>query len=360
MRAFITAMSFVLTLAMSTALAQSPTEVPSDKPERDPNNDRPRVQIEKMDIYVCPRHPEAKATWPARCPMCHARMQRRAPAPGPRRMDMERGAGPATRAASPQMRMRHRMIQMMMNTPIRVYDPETLLGSRRMLALSGQQVQELRQIAMKARRGAMSVLTDAQRRRLMPLERMTGAPLTMAQARRDMMQRTSSGRRIMAGAPMRGMERSNDPPAYEQGQDEYANDYSGSARDRLMDEDDEFDEDGGFGGDEGFDYDQGYDDEGGFGYDEGFDGEGGLGDDEGFGDEGFGFDQGFGNNEGFDNNERFRGDEGFRGNEGRRGDEGLRGDEALPGDEGLRGDEGFRGGEGFGGDEQAEPPSRER
>jgi len=343
MRIAITAMSLVLAGVLCTASAQSQTEVRPGKPKASTGAVRPRVEIEKMDIYVCPRHPEAKATWPARCPMCEARMRRWQSGGGPGPISTKGMMKSPTAGMSPQMRMRH---QMMMNTPIHVYDPETLLGSRKTLGLSQEQVQELRTIAMKARRGAMAVLTDAQRRRLMPLERMTGFPLTMTQMRQKMMQQMSSGRAMTGSSGMSGMGQRKDPPALEQqGRVEYQDYYPGSAQERLIDEDE------GFGDEEGL----GAEGEG-FGDDEGFGDEEGLGND----DEGFGFGDGLGNDEEFGNNDESGGEEGFGNNEGFGDNEGFDNEERFGGNGGFRGNEGFRGGERFGNEERIGPRSRGR
>ena len=161
MKTSITGIGLVLATAMCLASAQGQTEVRPDGAGSRPDGFGPRVEIEHMNVFVCPRHPEAKATWPARCPMCQAQMRKQPAVRKPRPMSMEGMMESAMAGMSPQMKTRH---QMMMNTPIHVYDPEALLGSGKMLNLTEQQTQELRMIAMKARRGAISVLTEAQRR----------------------------------------------------------------------------------------------------------------------------------------------------------------------------------------------------
>ncbi|MCL5278745.1 MAG: hypothetical protein M1376_02415 [Planctomycetes bacterium] len=327
-----------------------------------------------------------------------------------------------------------------MNTPIHLYDPEAILGSRKILDLSEQQVQELRKTARKARQESMSVLTEAQRRRLQPLERKAGGPSTRAWPRREMTEpgwygrermddwrrgeRPSWGgagtsmsrstwaarnrrmipfhgnwldpdlvlmlknrldlsdaqvsklktvvrvfgwhtrmiltdrqlarlrtfargwwaRSDMAGRPWEptGVQTGprRDPPASTQDSRDAYLYYPGSARARLMDEDEGFGDEG-FGDDEGFDGDEGFGDEGfGFGLGEGFGDDEGFDEDEGFGDEGFGFGGPFGY-------EGFGGEEGFP-------EEGFGEEEGFGRPEGFGGEEGFRDGERFGGGERFE------
>jgi hypothetical protein len=361
MRTFITTMSLVLTLTMCTTAAQGQTKLQPGGAGFRSDGAGPRVEIEKMNVFVCPRHPEAKATWPARCPMCQAQMRKQPAAGKPRPMSMEGMMESAMAGMSPQMKTRH---QMMMNTPIHVYDPQTLLGAAKMLNLTEQQVRELRLIAMKARRATLSVLTEAQRRRLIPLERLTGFPSSMAQLHQKMMQQMSSSQGMtgrpggsgtgpMGGMSMRSEQRNTrtqprrDPPSISR--NEYRYDYyPGSARERLVEEDEGLGDEEGFGGDEGFDEDEGFGDERmGFGDDEGFGEDEGLGDegDEfggGLGDEGFGAENGLGFGEGF-------------GREGRSGNE-----EGFGGDEGFRGNERFGGGERLGEGERLGPRLRGR
>ncbi len=101
----------------------------------------------------------------------------------------------------PAMKKRH---ELMMNTPIRVYDPEVLLGSARALNLSERQVQALRVIAMTARRGSAAVLNEEQRRKIGPLMARKGVPLTMADVRQSMMRKMSSGKGMMGNSQGNG------------------------------------------------------------------------------------------------------------------------------------------------------------
>jgi hypothetical protein len=322
MRPFIAAMSVVPILTMCAYSARSQTQVPSGGPAPRAEAGRPRVEIDRMSVYVCPRHPEARATWPAQCPMCHARMERQSSLQARRRMGRANTTESAGPAISPQIRMQYRM---MMNAAVHPYDPDVLLGSSRMLGLSSQQVRDLRAIAMRARRAAMGVLTDAQRRQLMPLDHMMDAPPSMARMHQRMM-----GER-------------RDPPAY--GYD------PGSARTRLMDEDQEFGEGGFDEGEQGFGSDEGFGNDEGFGFGDEFGDEGFGG--EGFGDEGFG-NEGFGRDEGFGNNDEFRGEQGFGfgDNGGLREERGLRPGEGFGNsNDGLRGERGFGDAQRFGGNE---------
>jgi hypothetical protein len=306
------------------------------------SQERPGSSAERagLHVFACPRHPLLEATWPALCPICGSRLQKKGqpPSAGRKSVSMEDRMKAGLARMSPAMRMRH---EMMMNAAIHVYDPEALLGARAMLGLTDQQVRSLRVIAMTARRGAEALLTSAQRRKLAPLATMKGFPSSMAEMRRKMM-------RDMSDPPEAGTTHPYADPIGRENAD--------------FDEDEGFGEGAGlggdFGGDEGFGNDEGF----GYGFgDEGFGGEEGFG--RGFGeDEGLEGEEGFGGEEGL--GQRFGRDEGFgRGfgeDEGRRGDEGLgrefgenegfgpgdRATEGFRGDTGFRGDEAFRDGEG--------------
>jgi hypothetical protein len=90
--------------------------------------------------------------------------------------------------------------RIMMNTPIDVFDPTAILGARRPLNLSRQQIEQLKIIAMTARQCSREVLTNKQRSELSSLRRLRNFPSTMMQMHRWMMQRMpSSGNMMMGG-----------------------------------------------------------------------------------------------------------------------------------------------------------------
>ena len=313
--------------------------------------------------YQCPNHPEITASWPAKCPKCGANLVRR------------KTSSQMMSGGSNAENMRRKI---MMNTRINVFDPEAILGARKPLKLTNEQVNQLKTISMAARQGAMRVLNAKQRRQLNTLKKLPNYPSTMAQMHRQMMQKLSSSANMMMGKMTQQMKnqdpksttdpisKTSDPPPggrinsgtlefgdgmsqsllrdnlrdrlRDKYRDEYRDRYRDQYRDRVRDNlrnnfggMERYGDDEGFGNNEGFDNNEGFGDEG-FGNNEGFD------NDERFGGEGFG------NNEGFDNGEGF-GDEGFGNNEGFDNDEGF-------GDEGFGDNEGFDNSEGFGGEER--------
>ncbi len=325
MKAVIAGMSLVLMTAMSGPAAQSQSDPRPGRAATGANRANPRIEIGRVDIFVCPRHPEAKATWSARCPMCQMQMRRQSSPGKPDAMGMDDMMESMMQSMPAEMRLRH---QMMMNTPIRVYDPETLLGSAGMLGLTPQQVQELRTIAMRARRAAMAVLTEVQRQKLMPLERLTNFPLSMAQSRQRMMERMSSDRGMRGDPATGGRPQKKDPPAADpEGRNGFSNRDGQAGEGDGIEGQRGFNEGRGFGG--RFNNNEGFGDNQRFGSGSEFEFGPGFGGNEGFGygnefGTGPGFGDGeFGNNGGLGGNEGFRGNQDFRGSEGSRGNEGL-------------------------------------
>ncbi len=64
MRAIISIIVFVIAGITDATWAQDP-------PQR-----KPAVEVQKMDVYACPRHRRIQATWPGQCPMCRRRSRR--------------------------------------------------------------------------------------------------------------------------------------------------------------------------------------------------------------------------------------------------------------------------------------------
>ncbi len=192
MRVFTTMIAFALASVTTTSWSQEP-------PRPHPGGS---VDIQEMNVYVCPEHPHVQATWAGRCPMCGAPLQKRPrPFSKPSQpMSMDKMMKQSMADMPKAMKKRHGL---MMNTPIRIYDPEVLLGSARALNLTERQIHDLRIIAMTARRGAAAALNAKQRQMLRPLAVGKGVPLTMADMRRTMMQKTSSHNDMM-GAPKAG------------------------------------------------------------------------------------------------------------------------------------------------------------
>jgi hypothetical protein len=336
-------------LILATVLAAIPLWTMESVYGQDPG--QPAKTAAGWNQYQCPKHPEIKASWPARCPKCGA--------------NLVRGGQPGRMMSYRPKAMEVRR-RIMMNTSIDVFDPEAVLCAKRPLGLTRKQVERLRTISMTARQCAKEVLNDRQRRELNSLERLHNYPRTMAQMHRRMMQRTSSPEAMMSRMMPQQMmnpgtgskadppsDPKADPPSDPEAdnlrggfgredqthqnqfgdsmrdrlrdryRDEYRDRLRDSLRDRYRDQyRDKFRDNFGFG-------DQGFGNEG-FG-DQGF-GNDGFGN-QGFGNEGFG-NEGFGN-EGFNNDEGFGNDEGFSG-----GDEGFGG--SGFGEEGSEDNEGGR------------------
>jgi hypothetical protein len=325
------------------------------------NQRDPVMSMNSANRYQCPNHPEITASWPAECPKCGANLIRREPF-----VPMNSG-----RSNAENMRRR-----IMMNTRIDVFDPEAILGAKKPLKLTNEQIDQLKTISMTARQGALRVLNGKQRRELNALRKLPNYPSTMTQMHRWMMQKLSSSANMMSKMMQQTKtqdpkiaadppSKTPDPPAegrIDSGvrefgsripqdqlrdnlrdslRDKYRDEYRDRLRDRFRDQyrdayrDRLRDNLGGMRGfgNEGFGNNEGFDNDEGFGNE-------GFGDNEGFNNyEGFG-DEGFGNDEGFDNNEGF-GDEGFGDNEGFGNDEGF-GDESFGNNEGFGGEEGRR------------------
>jgi hypothetical protein len=185
-------LSIVLTVAPASFLAGAHAQDSSQPNKRTIANQ-----------YHCPKHPEISASWPTKCPKCGTTLVRRRPS---------RQTTPRKPRAEEMRR------EIMMNTTINVFDPGAILGARKPLHLTAEQIEKLRAISMTARERAAEVLNGRQRSELSALRRRPDSPRTMAQMRLQMMQRMSASKDATQGGMMRkmktqGPKSAGDPPA---------------------------------------------------------------------------------------------------------------------------------------------------
>jgi len=145
------------------------------------------LQQESPAEYVCPKHPDIRATWQATCPECGAKLQvldrptaqekfmRSLPTLYARYLD---------RFMTPENLQRleplKRWFAIVMKAPLSTCDPGMLLAQRGQLGLNEEQAAELEAVAEAARERAKGVLTDAQKEALAAFDE---SPKTM----RDML-----------------------------------------------------------------------------------------------------------------------------------------------------------------------------
>ena len=79
-------------------------------------------------LYQCEKHPGITASWPAKCPICGMNLTMR---PGQGQM------------MSRRLRAENMRRKIMMSTVINVFDPEAILGAKKPLDLSADQIERL-------------------------------------------------------------------------------------------------------------------------------------------------------------------------------------------------------------------------
>ncbi|MGD0652912.1 MAG: hypothetical protein ABSA16_01080 [Thermoguttaceae bacterium] len=118
--------------------------------------------------------------------------------PGMMQGDMKQGmmGGMEAMKMSEPMKMRCRM---MMNMEVTSNDPAALLGLKDQLKLSDEQTKSLQAIIAQARQQAEKTLTDEQKAKLQPLEKL---PKTMMEMHQQLMEKMGQAKGSMKGQMM--------------------------------------------------------------------------------------------------------------------------------------------------------------
>jgi hypothetical protein len=159
------------------------------------------TQVQAADqpaTYVCPMHPDMKATWQAKCPKCGMMMEKMKKEAGKpmammamgEKKEGEEGAEPKAKMMAMMKGMKDMKgmmmrCKMMMDAKVQKTDPAGLLALKDELQLTDAQVMRLGEIAAAARRQADVVLTDEQRQKLAG---MAGKAQSMAEMHQHMQQ----------------------------------------------------------------------------------------------------------------------------------------------------------------------------